>query len=298
MSSAPDAGDVEAKTSSSPHNNDEDKSQSQQPSNAQAPAPESSQNMQREKSLEESKDTEEDKRADGAAPPLPSEEPPLPNEEPPLPNESEPPLLSEAPPSTESKDDGWAPVWDATAGAFYFHNRFTQATQWENPRVPEASASPSLAPGVAPASGVVATGPLSAAYPAPTTGLAAGGYDPAIHGSYDENAWYAQPTTTVDTTQPTTSLNLAEEYAQTGQFNRFTGRWQAADLQPEKFNDENKSKRQMNAFFDVDLAANSHDGKSLKAERQQKKLSKKEVKDFKNKRRVRKEEKRRAWLLD
>jgi hypothetical protein len=54
----------------------------------------------------------------------------------------------------------------------------------------------------------------------------------------------------------------------------------------------------MGAFFDVEAAANSHDGRSLKAERQGKKLSKKEVKAFKEKRKSKKEEKRRAWLRD
>ena len=54
----------------------------------------------------------------------------------------------------------------------------------------------------------------------------------------------------------------------------------------------------MNAFFDVDAAANQHDGRSLKAERQNQRLSKTELKAFKEKRRARKEEKRRAWLLD
>ena len=57
-------------------------------------------------------------------------------------------------------------------------------------------------------------------------------------------------------------------------------------------------KRQMNAFFDVDAAANSHDGRSLKAEQSNKKPSKNELKAFKEKRRARKEEKRRAWLRD
>ena len=67
---------------------------------------------------------------------------------------------------------------------------------------------------------------------------------------------------------------------------------------PEMHNDENKSKRQMNAFFDVDAAANSHDGRSLKAERRGQNLTKKELKAFKDKRRDKKEEKRRAWLRD
>ena len=67
---------------------------------------------------------------------------------------------------------------------------------------------------------------------------------------------------------------------------------------PENYNDENKSKRQMEFYFDVDAAANNHEGRSLKAERQTKKLSKKELKQFKEKRKKRKEEKRKAWLKD
>jgi hypothetical protein len=67
---------------------------------------------------------------------------------------------------------------------------------------------------------------------------------------------------------------------------------------PGRHSDDAKSRRQMNAFFDVDAAANSHDGRSLKAERSNKKPSKAELKAFKEKRRARKEEKRRAWLRD
>ncbi|KFY09995.1 hypothetical protein V492_05259 [Pseudogymnoascus sp. VKM F-4246] len=211
---------------------------------------------------------------DTSAPPLPDEEPPLPDEE---------------PPAQEEEDDGWAPVWDATAGSFYFYNRFTQATQWENPRVPDATATPAVTPGVDAPAPIPEEAP-----PRP----AAGGYDPAIHGDYDETAWYAQPAETAPAAADALAVDPTAAYAATGAFNRFTGRWQAAELTPENFNDENKSKRQMNAFFDVDAAANSHDGRSLKAERSGKKLSKSEVKQFKQKRKARKEEKRRAWLLD
>ncbi|OBT87745.1 hypothetical protein VE02_03079 [Pseudogymnoascus sp. 03VT05] len=212
---------------------------------------------------------------DTSAPPLPDEEPPLPDEEPPA--------------QEEEEDDGWAPVWDATAGSFYFYNRFTQSTQWENPRVPDATATPAAAPGVDAPAPIPEEAP-----PRP----AAGGYDPAIHGDYDETAWYAQPAEAAPAAADASVVDPTAAYAATGAFNRFTGRWQAADLTPENHNDENKSKRQMNAFFDVDAAANSHDGRSLKAERSGKKLSKNEVKQFKQKRKARKEEKRRAWLLD
>lgn len=54
---------------------------------------------------------------------------------PPLPDEEAPPLPDEVPP----EDDGWDAVFDSTAQAYYFYNRFTHATQWENPRVPAAT---------------------------------------------------------------------------------------------------------------------------------------------------------------
>ena len=214
-------------------------------------------------------------------------------EAPPLPGEASPPLPNEAPP-LQAEGDGWAPIWDDTAQAFYFYNRFTNATQWENPRIPQV-----------PQPGPPGTGDYNRLGTPPGTKPVlpvAGGYDPAIHGDYDPNADYAQvnqPGGSVDALgDQSATLDPAQAYAATGSFNRFTGRWQAADLNPEKFNDENKSKRQMNAFFDVDAAANSHDGRSLKAERSGKKLSKQELKAFKEKRREKKEEKRRAWLRD
>ena len=128
------------------------------------------------------------------------------------------------------------------------------------------------------------------------------GYNPAIHGDYDPNADYAQPQAApadgLTGAPGAPGTDPASVYAATGAFNRFTGKWQAADITTERFTDEQKSKRQMNAFFDVDAAANSHNGRSLRAERASKKLSKTELKAFKEKRREKKEEKRRAWLRD
>ncbi|CZT50435.1 uncharacterized protein RSE6_11417 [Rhynchosporium secalis] len=217
---------------------------------------------------------------------------PKPATGPPLPNEDVPPLPSETPPGARAteEDDGWAPVWEETAQAFYFYNRFTGATQWSNPRVPEVSVAQPGPPGVdAP---LPAESTLDSAPP----GLAIGGYNPALHGDYDPTAWYAQPAALEPI--PGQVADPAAQYAASAAFNRFTGRYQAADITPENFNDENKSKRQMNAFFDVDAAANSHDGRSLKAERSGKKITKTELKQFKEKRKNKKEEKRRAWLRD
>ena len=200
-----------------------------------------------------------------------------------------PPLPTEAPPS-DVHDDGWDPVWDENAQAYYFYNRFTHVSQWTNPRVPETTPSalgvgnydriPDKAPGT--------EDPPQRPY---------GGYDPAIHGDYDPTAPYAQESQPNEdgTAQP---VDPAAIYTATGVFNRFTGKWQPHTINPENHNDENKSKRQMSAFFDVDAAANSHNGKSLKAERSGKKLTRQELKAFKEKRKEKKEEKRKAWLRD
>lgn len=219
---------------------------------------------------------------------------------PPLPEEAIPPLPSEAPPlpseGPTAEDDGWAPIWEESAQAFYFYNRFTSATQWTNPRVPDATAVVPAQPGP-PGVEPPAVAANTTQSPPPPSAPVAGGYNPAIHGDYDPTAWYAQTAAP----EPATSLTTqdpAAAYAATAAFNRFTGRFQNAELTPENFNDENKSKRQMNAFFDVDAAANSHDGRSLKAERSGKKVSKAELKQFKEKRKAKKEEKRRAWLRD
>ncbi|KAL9598680.1 MAG: hypothetical protein Q9219_004349 [cf. Caloplaca sp. 3 TL-2023] len=211
---------------------------------------------------------------------------------PPLPQENIPPLPAEAPPG-QPQDDGWDPIWDETAQAFYFYNRFSGVSQWTNPRVPDTQ-QPGP-PGVGSYDRIPLEKPPGTTTPPPKP--RAGGYDPAIHGDYDPTAPYAQEYQEPEENPPP-DADPSAIYAATGAFNRFTGKWQASDINPENHNDENKSKRQMNAYFDVDAAANSHNGKSLKAERSGKKLTKQELKAFKEKRKEKKEEKRRAWLRD
>ncbi|KAI1378232.1 hypothetical protein F4677DRAFT_387711 [Hypoxylon crocopeplum] len=204
-------------------------------------------------------------------------------------DESTPPLPNEAPPATE--DDGWDFHWDAGSQAYFFYNRFTNQTTWENPRLATNVSTAN------PTSQVQPAAPSTAAEPPKDERPAAGGYNPAIHGDYDPNAWYAKNPEENAPGQDQ-SVDASTAYAAIGSFNRFTGKWQGGDQNPERYNDEAKSKRQMNAFFDVDAAANSHDGRSLKAERSGKKPTKAELKQFKEKRRAKKEEKRRAWLRD
>lgn len=211
-------------------------------------------------------------------------EPPLPNE--PVP--SGPPLPKEPVPPVE--DDGWDCQFDPTTQAWFFYNRFTGKTQWDNPRVPDATAATA-----APA------GESSGPRPPTNEQPAAGGYNPAIHGDYDPNAWYAKGYKDEDEDESLaagTGDGSTDPYNAMARFNRFTGQFQSEDMGPGQHSDEAKSRRQMNAFFDVDAAANSHDGRSLKAERSNTKVSKSQLKAFKEKRRAKKEEKRRAWLRD
>ncbi|KAL7936343.1 hypothetical protein V8C35DRAFT_255135 [Trichoderma chlorosporum] len=225
---------------------------------------------------EESPSPDSDAAANGEAPPLPNEAVP-----------GGPPLPAEPVPQ-QSEDDGWDCQWDANSQAWFFYNRFTGKTQWENPRVPDAA-------GAAP-SGTASQGgePQPPSHEKPV----AGGYNPAIHGDYDPNAWYAKNEEEDEGAAAALAGDPAAIYAATVSFNRFTGNFQSGDAGPERHSDEAKSKRQMNAYFDVDAAANAHGGRSLKAERSNKKPTKNELKAFKEKRRARKEEKRRAWLRD
>ena len=127
------------------------------------------------------------------------------------------------------------------------------------------------------------------------------GYNPKIHGNYDPNAPYAKfheqkrddeklAKGYVDAKGAQDLANAG--YAVAGNFNRFSGGFQSEDKTADRHNDFNKSGRQMGAYFDVDAAANQHDGRSLKEERRSQKLSKKEIKELTAKRREKKEKKR------
>jgi hypothetical protein len=136
------------------------------------------------------------------------------------------------------------------------------------------------------------------------------GYNPKIHGNYDPNADYAKfhsrqqqredPLTAAASLAAAQDPEAAAAYASTMILNRFSGATQmgGAEAGPERHSDAAKSSRQMNAFFDVDSAANAHDGRSLKAERQAQRLTKQQVKEFNEKRAERKHKKRMAQLLN
>ncbi|KAK3296079.1 uncharacterized protein B0H64DRAFT_460999 [Chaetomium fimeti] len=290
--------------------------ESESPAEPQGSPSPSDSHSEGEYSGSEADEQRDPKITEKSQPPLPNEPlpghdstgPPLPNE--PLPSDpTAPPLPAE--PIPEPEDDGWEFHWNPNDQSYWFYSRFTGAWQKENPRVPVASTSTANPPTTAPADPGPAPPPAdgSTALSNPTS--VAGGYNPAIHGDYDENAWYAQNLHGAagagagagaggsNPADPTgAGGGAADEYASAALFNRHTGQWQTAEQGAERHSDEAKSRRQMRAFFDVDAAANMHDGRSLKAERSGIKPSRSELKAFKEKRRAKKEEKRRAWLRD
>lgn len=87
-----------------------------------------------------------------------------------------------------------------------------------------------------------------------------------------------------------------QNYDSMAQFNAQTGRYQTGEQSADRYDAASRAGRQMNAFFDVDSAANSHDGRSLKEERRNRKLTAKEVKEMNQKRKDKKQEKRLAFL--
>ena len=94
---------------------------------------------------------------------------------PPLPNEQAPPL----------EDDGWEYHWNPNTSSYWFYNRITGVWQQENPRISTEASKPqsdSTGPPLPPGDANAMSAP----------GSIAGGYNPAIHGDYDPNAWYAQ----------------------------------------------------------------------------------------------------------
>ena len=58
----------------------------------------------------------------------------------PLPYDDAPPLPDEAPPQ-QGEDDGWEFYLDQNTNRYYFLNRFTGVSQWENPRRPGETAT-------------------------------------------------------------------------------------------------------------------------------------------------------------
>ncbi|KAG4306113.1 hypothetical protein PORY_000101 [Pneumocystis oryctolagi] len=126
----------------------------------------------------------------------------------------------------------------------------------------------------------------------------------------NETTW-KNPRVSNDTSESCMSLNTYQknevnhssypykEYVFTARFNRMSGKWQNdPNKVPENFTEDARALRQQSFYFDVEATAAAHDGRSFRAERQQKRLTKKELANYKKLYRKKKEQRKREWLLD
>ncbi|BFZ59948.1 hypothetical protein YB2330_000970 [Saitoella coloradoensis] len=190
---------------------------------------------------------------------------------------AETPAATTAAAKDAQPQDAWQAVWDSTHQAYYFYNTDTKEVTWTNPRVPPGSGEEKAAleqqrqqlQQAQRAYGAVAQDPYAAyageEYPYPHQAAAPG---------------------------------TEEDYSLAARFNKRTGRFQAdPKLDPSRHTVEARADRQMSAFFDTEQW-NQTSGMSLKEERREmyKKLTKKEIAEYKAKKKEKKEMKRRAWL--
>ncbi|BFZ53650.1 hypothetical protein PYCC9005_000679 [Savitreella phatthalungensis] len=174
--------------------------------------------------------------------------PPLPDEQVPETADTPPPLPDEPVPETpeessavtkqnipagdhETSEDAWEAILDAASGEYYFHNRSTGKTTWENPRLASIS--------------------------------------------------------TTDTVVPTVTAYFDKH-----------GKFVPSHRRPELHTSDARADRQLSAFFDPSTAPLTSDGRSLRRDRQKIRWSKEQVKAFKQKKQLRKEDKRRGWLSE
>lgn len=155
----------------------------------------------------------------------------------------------------------WTAAWDENSQAYYWWNMVTYETTWENP------------------------------------------YDkkPVEQVSSDTaspTAQHAYPTT------PTTASFANQSYTYQAYFNKRTGKFQLASdvdrLNPERMSIENRAKRQMQYYFDVDAYTEERNRQraSGAAAGQKRQLSKKDIERFKRAKHEKKMKRARDWLCD
>nr|POE87373.1 ww domain-containing protein c2f3.14c [Quercus suber] len=190
----------------------------------------------------------------------------------------------------------WYKIYDEQSQVHYFMSVNGQESQWTEPGEPywiwnNAIQGADLEAGLQ--------------QPSKEQGEEYKGYNPKIHGDYDPTAPYARHH------EEQREREHAEEqarhgivpatqqygdYVMTGAFNARTGRFQTGEQSAERHNDYNKSGRQMDAYgHNIDAAANSHGGVSLKEERRNHKISKKELTAIREKKKQRKRAKEMAF---
>nr|POE65677.1 ww domain-containing protein c2f3.14c [Quercus suber] len=222
-------------------------------------------------------------------------------------SEPEPGPQSEPEPTLSAAATATAPkIHDEPSGMLYYMSITSGASQWTEPGEPywiwdNAKQGADLDAGLQ-QPGEQSRPPVAAAGPAVEEYK---GYNPKIHGDYDPNAPYArhhEERSEPEGTEEQARLGVApgalnqNPYTMAAAFNARTGHFQTGDQSAERHSHYNKSGRQMDAYgHNIDAAANSHGGVSLKEERRNHKISKKELNALREKKKQRKRAKELAF---
>jgi hypothetical protein len=184
----------------------------------------------------------------------------------------------------------WEAWSDPTQVYWCYYNTVTKNTQWHNPLVPENNSSTTKQPAV---DKYPISVPEDPSIPP---------YNPKIHGDYDNwrIMYKVSSRTRKEVTPEDEKADLEKKkkelFAAQANFNRMTGTFQNPALDPSNHSDEAKAKRQMEGFFDHDAWAAKHEGRSLKDERRKQKVSKAQIKEWKDGKAAKKREKFMKWI--
>lgn len=183
--------------------------------------------------------------------------------------------------TTSTNDTGsWTAVWDATSQAYYWWNMVTHETTWENPYENKVMDNEQK----------VGSSQQQQ-------------HQPEIYNN--NNAYpYAMPTYPMTTANVPSSL-MDHSYTYQAYFNKRTGKFQMASdvdrLNPERMSIEERAKRQMQYYFDVDAymeQRNRERAAGIPSKITKRHLTKKDIERFKKAKQEKRMKRAREWLCD
>ncbi|CDH54087.1 hypothetical protein RO3G_09719 [Lichtheimia corymbifera JMRC:FSU:9682] len=175
----------------------------------------------------------------------------------------------------------WTAAWDENSQAYYWWNMMTYETTWDNPYEKNA---------------------LDKVLDQVDAQQEEGGSTAASSPSTSQQHADAYQRTTTTPSAATPSF-ANQSYTYQAYFNKRTGKFQLASdvdrLNPERMSIENRAKRQMQYYFDVDAYTEERNReRAAGAAGQKRQLSKKDIERFKRAKHEKKMKRARDWLCD
>ncbi|KAJ8662840.1 hypothetical protein O0I10_001016 [Lichtheimia ornata] len=186
--------------------------------------------------------------------------------------------------TNDNASNVWTAAWDENSQAYYWWNMMTYETTWDNPY--EKNALDKVLDQVD--AQQEESGSTAASSPSTT--------------QQQQHAEAYQHSATATPTAATPSF-ANQSYTYQAYFNKRTGKFQLASdvdrLNPERMSIENRAKRQMQYYFDVDAYTEERNReRAAGAAGQKRQLSKKDIERFKRAKHEKKMKRARDWLCD